>query len=230
MSIEAVAWALSLDLPNAGQKLTLIAVCNFADEDGKAWPSQARLSRDTSQSERSVRSHLSALEKAGIIKRQKRKKQDGSYNSDMLFIQRQYSPAANSANGKKQHSPAEKVAAKPSIDITNVISEPSVDHFENDFWPICPKKVGKGQARKAFKAALKKTDLQSILDGMRRYAKSVEHSEAQFIAHPATWLNGERWNDEYTTSDQNRKQHGSGQGSSILNAAARFRARRAVGS
>jgi hypothetical protein len=31
---------------------------------------------------------------------------------------------------------------------------------------------------------------------MDRYAKSVEGSDPKFVAHPATWLNGERWDDE----------------------------------
>lgn len=222
MSIQAISWALSCDLPNAGQKLTLIAVCNFADEDGKAWPSQERLAKDTSQSERSVRAHLSALEKAGYISRKKRKKADGSYNSDMIFIQRQISPAANLADGKKRSSPAANIAAKPSIDITNVISEPSIVRFDK-FWDICERKVGKVHAIKAFKAALKKVDFETIMDGMRRYAESVKGSDPKYIAHPATWLNGERWNDEHTTHTQQAKP---GTGASILDAAARFQARR----
>jgi hypothetical protein len=37
-----------------------------------------------------------------------------------------------------------------------------------------------------------------LLDGARRYALLVQADgrEASKIAHPATWLNGERWNDE----------------------------------
>jgi hypothetical protein len=59
-----------------------------------------------------------------------------------------------------------------------------------------PKKVGKGQARRSFKQALKKTDLSTLTSAMDRYAKSVEGSDPKFVAHPATWLNGERWDDE----------------------------------
>lgn len=64
------------------------------------------------------------------------------------------------------------------------------------FGPEFPAKVGKGQARKAFNAALKKADVSTILDGMERYARSVKGKDSRFIAHPATWLNGERWTDE----------------------------------
>lgn len=222
MSIDAISWALSVDLPNAGQKLTLIAICNFANESDEAWPSQERLARDTSQSPRSVRNHLAALEKAGFIKRRKRKKQDGSFNSDMISIQRQNLPAANPANGKKAPSPAAKSAAKPSIDTPNGVSEPS-DQFEA-FWSEYPRKVAKGAARKAFKSAIKKTTIEEILCGVRGYvAHKPDYAD---YAHPATWLNGERWNDEYPTNTQQSKQSGNRSGGSILDAAARFQARR----
>lgn len=64
------------------------------------------------------------------------------------------------------------------------------------WWSHVPKKVGRGQAKKAFKTALKKTDQQTLTDAMDAYAASVKDSDPKFIAHPATWLNGERWDDE----------------------------------
>ena len=66
------------------------------------------------------------------------------------------------------------------------------DEFDQEFWPAYPKKVGKGQARKAFKAARKKSDLQTLLDGIA----GIDASEPRYIPHPATWLNGERWLDQ----------------------------------
>lgn len=64
------------------------------------------------------------------------------------------------------------------------------------FWASYPKRVGKGQARRAFKAARAKVDLQTLGAALEAYCESVKGSEARFIAHPATWLNGERWTDE----------------------------------
>lgn len=73
-----------------------------------------------------------------------------------------------------------------------------IDQFENDLWPICLRKVGKGQARKAYLSALKKTSHEEIMVGMRRYVEANKDKDIEFIAHPATWLNGERWSDEQT--------------------------------
>ena len=69
--------------------------------------------------------------------------------------------------------------------------------FEN-FYLEYPKHVGRGAAVKALDRALKKTTLEAILEGVRRYAKYCRdrNVEAKFIAHPATWLNQERWADE----------------------------------
>jgi uncharacterized protein YdaU (DUF1376 family) len=72
-----------------------------------------------------------------------------------------------------------------------------VVQFEN-FWSICPRKTAKGSARKAWLKAIKTASPETIIDGIKAYAKSVQGTEPQYIAHPATWLNGERWSDETT--------------------------------
>ena len=64
------------------------------------------------------------------------------------------------------------------------------------WWDDYPKKIGKGQAVKAYKAALKKADADMILAGLRRHLPLWERTERQFIPNPSTWLNGERWDDE----------------------------------
>ena len=68
MSVKAISWAIERDL-RPGPKLVLIVLANFADAEGFCYPSQATLARITSQTERSVRTHLAALEHAGLIVR-----------------------------------------------------------------------------------------------------------------------------------------------------------------
>jgi len=66
------------------------------------------------------------------------------------------------------------------------------------FWSSVWLKVGKGDARRAFKVARRKADLQTIIDGAQEYGRWLvrERKDRQFWAHPATWLRGERWDDE----------------------------------
>jgi hypothetical protein len=68
--------------------------------------------------------------------------------------------------------------------------------FDSEFeavWEIYPRSAGKGQARKAFRIARKKTDLATIIAGIERIDRNCEE---RFIPHMATWLNGERWTDK----------------------------------
>ncbi|NKE77556.1 hypothetical protein [Ochrobactrum sp. MC-1LL] len=68
--------------------------------------------------------------------------------------------------------------------------------FEQQFWPVFPRRAGKGQALKAFKAARKRVDLETILEGARRYADERRGENPEYTKHPATWLNGQCWTDE----------------------------------
>ena len=85
-------------------------------------------------------------------------------------------------------SELEPLEPKPNNDIARKFDQ---------FWEAYPKKKGKGQARKAFERALKKTDMETLLEGVSEYVRNSRWEDEQFIAYPATWLNGERWTDEY---------------------------------
>ena len=79
---------------------------------------------------------------------------------------------------------------------------PSLDRLKEEFetwWQEVPLKVSKGGAKGAegaYKAARRKADAETLLAGIRAYAQAVDGKEQQFIAHPKTWLNQERWLDE----------------------------------
>jgi hypothetical protein len=64
------------------------------------------------------------------------------------------------------------------------------------FWAAYPRRVGKGQARRAWAKAIRTADPADIITGAERYAEQRAGQDAQFTAHPATWLNGERWTDQ----------------------------------
>lgn len=83
------------------------------------------------------------------------------------------------------------------IDITTRQERETAPTFDDDFWPVWPRKVGKLDARKAWAKALKHgVDPGEIVAGARRLAEDPNRPELRFVPHPATWLNGERWTDE----------------------------------
>ena len=71
------------------------------------------------------------------------------------------------------------------------------DLWFSEFWKLYPRKVAKANAEKAFKKKCKsESDYTAIMRGLQNYIKSCKGKDSQYIAHPATWINGERWNDE----------------------------------
>ena len=69
---------------------------------------------------------------------------------------------------------------------------PSQSRFD-EFWAAYPKHRGKKDAQKAFKK-VKPSDVDKILSALE--AQKRAWNDPQFIPYPATWLNGERWEDE----------------------------------
>ncbi len=64
------------------------------------------------------------------------------------------------------------------------------------WWSLYPRKVGKGQAVKAYRSALKKATADALAAAVVAQASMLMAKGVDFCPHPATWLNGERWLDE----------------------------------
>jgi hypothetical protein len=94
----------------------------------------------------------------------------------------------------------EQVIGAGAAHVGEAADDPDFDRF----WEIYPRKEAKGGARKAWTAARKKTPAQSLITGAERYRDSQRGTEPRYIAMPATWLNGERWNDQPTTGNGSR--------------------------
>lgn len=85
------------------------------------------------------------------------------------------------------------------IRIQNPESENSVRTDFEKFWSAYPRKAGNKQ--KAFEAFKKAgTPLETLLAAIEIQKQSAQWTKdnGQFIPHPATWLNGKRWEDQVT--------------------------------
>lgn len=77
-----------------------------------------------------------------------------------------------------------------------------IEQEEFDEWyGHYPRKVAKGAARRAFRKARKLAEQADLLSAAKSYAASTAGKDKEFIAHPATWLNGERWLDSDKVND-----------------------------
>lgn len=100
---------------------------------------------------------------------------------------------SSSLNGRNVRQLPEKT------DRTTAISAEGPDGFE-EFWTLYPRKKDKNRAQRAFAHALRKACASAIIDGLRSQCASmrmrIAQGETQFIPHPTTWLNNERWADD----------------------------------
>ena len=83
-------------------------------------------------------------------------------------------------------------------------AKPKVHEFPpgfDRFWQAYPRKTAKPQAAKAF-ARLRPDEplLSRMLAALalQRQSAQWQRDDGQFIPHPSTWLNGRRWEDEFS--------------------------------
>ena len=74
--------------------------------------------------------------------------------------------------------------------------EKNISEFFEKFWKEYPKKTDKAAALLKFKTKVK--DFDAVMAGLEKYKARLakEKTEAQYIKHAKTWLNGECWKDE----------------------------------
>lgn len=78
---------------------------------------------------------------------------------------------------------------------TNNISLIAEREFE-DWYAAYPRHVGKGAARKAYRTARKKASADELMAAAVRATEQYRGKEEQFVPHPSSWLNAERWLDQ----------------------------------
>lgn len=66
------------------------------------------------------------------------------------------------------------------------------------FWEHYPRKVSKKFALKCLERVKKANEcpFEVLLSAVQRYARSVVGKDMKYVAHPATWLNAGRWDDD----------------------------------
>lgn len=115
-----MAWARAMKTGSATIKSVLLAVANYADEEGICWPSQEQLADDTELSRHSIMRALDQLEEMGLLSRERRHRGDGSRSSDLIMLdlsstqQRSTQQRSTQQQPKSQGATAEPII-EPSI-------------------------------------------------------------------------------------------------------------------
>lgn len=214
MSVQAITKALELRGIKPTEKLVLLALANYADEQMRCWPSQDRLADDCCMTGRTIRTALSGLEKRGIIARSPRRRPDGYRAADLISLhisEEKFSPENISPENRvRSHRKNPSISPENISPLTSLepIKEPSrepskmrervLDGFE-EFWSMWPDKRSKGAARKAYPKARSIASAAEILAGVP-YVDKTQAWLTGYRVHASKWLNEERWADEPDTA------------------------------
>jgi hypothetical protein len=202
-------WVLDAGLSDRAIRIYAL-IARYADNDTlQAFPARETLADRALCSVKSVDRAIRDLVAAGALRKTHRRNGD-AYQSNLYTVRRIPDHLGTRESLGRDNADARVgTPVTPPGDTTvpltrtterepqNVEPENDINEQFNDFWAVYPRKKGKGQARRAFEKALEKTDLDTILAGVAAYVTNEDMDDPQFIAHPSTWLNGERWEDEY---------------------------------
>jgi uncharacterized protein YdaU (DUF1376 family) len=109
-------------------------------------------------------------------------------------------PLSGLQSGRPSPSPSpspRETDSRPAARKRATLSASEREEFDS-WYEHYPRKEDRGHAEIAFLKARKIASLEELIEGVKRYAKTIaaERTERRYIALPATWLNGERWADE----------------------------------
>lgn len=204
--MKEIAW---WPLNNGYAKCILLVLASFTDEAGRCFPSipaiaeRAGFSRSTT-----IRALNWCVEQGLLIRTEERKSTTYHFTclmeDDMTSVSQTPEGNSNIVDITKRK--------KSSSNTTSSVSQTLVDSMFDAFWSVYPRRIAKGHARLAFRKQAAFNDPVAIVNGAQAYARFVEDQkiETQFIPHPTTWLNGERWEDDLTA--EKRKPDNSGWG------------------
>jgi hypothetical protein len=86
MSFQAMTWALRQKTGNPTAKAILLALANYADDEGSCFPGQERLAEECECSVRTIQRQMEYLESKGFLRRSRRADGRGARTSDRYFL------------------------------------------------------------------------------------------------------------------------------------------------
>jgi hypothetical protein len=195
----ASVWQYS---PYKGEHLLLhLALADFANDEGTCWPSVRTLAKKSRSSEQWVRAGIRKMIDDSLIEIIEKGLGRGNVNRYQLKAIREIPESQLPLSTKGETQSLEIGNSVDSLSYIQNHHESSLSQqSETDFdslWLAYPKKVGKGSARKAFIKAMSKPGapkIEELIAAVEQYKTTI--NDPRYIAHLATWLNGERWLDE----------------------------------
>lgn len=195
MSFEVMAWAVKQKTANSGQQLVLLLLANHTNgHTGQCNPSHKLLAEECRMGLSTLKNHIKGLEDAGFLKIVHISKEGVSLPNQYILG----GVGQNLADGRSDidRGVGQNLATKQEV--KPVIKPIDKDSKFTEFWKAYPRKTNKSFAEKVFaKLKVDQVLLTKMLNAIAVQNKTVwKDKDQQYIPHPSTWLNGQRWEDE----------------------------------
>ena len=245
MSIRVMADVWANGPPETSDRFVLLALADYANDDGECWPSIAGLMAKTCMSERGVQTVLRRLVAGGFVSIQV----GGGRSKNSTYTVKTPHLTAETPH-QKPRIPEKTPQAMPLLEVETpqqttetphltVLNpapdapEPSVTIIEpskkkkvcvtrfDEFWDAYPHhggKKGRKPSEAKYVAAIQAgASEQDIIDGAIRY-RSDRRVRDGYVKNPETWLNQNRWEDEVDASAEKRNGTPAAKGQARLSA------------
>lgn len=172
-----------------------------------AWPSQSRIKAETSLSHSTVLKYLKVLETAEWITREKGNSTTNTrYTINVpLMTAMGIAYAEGRSRDNLRRSPDDLGVGRDTTSNNNSNNKriKALIPFDQ-FWTIYPRKTAKKAAEKSWSKMNEEDQKQAICYLQK---EPFADQSVKYIPHPSTFLNGERWNDELPTEQQQGATH-----------------------
>lgn len=213
MSHAASNWAWDIPLP-ANEKLALLCLADYADENDSCFPGQEKLAARMNCSIRTVGRVMKSLEDQGLVTRERRMNAIGQRTSDRYYLHRTDRPVVETpdnpgrATGQSGSSNTTTVSdtKEPSEEpsertVRSNYAHDALDVLFDTAWASWPKKADRKGARATFEKVIVKgiwtDDDSALMSVIARFGQAYrDTTDVKFVPHLTTWLNREGWNDE----------------------------------
>lgn len=211
LSIDALRWAWVADVNTSSERLVLLAFADRAGEDNTAWPSMARLEKDTKLDIKTVKKVVNTLIENGfLVDTGERKGSTGRVRVLQLVGVNCREFGNEPKNGMIPKFPCNEPnfgsLNEPNIGTQNlpkkqpkkqpVVYSEKFDQFWSEY-PTCKRKGTREAANKTFEKYKKDFDLiMSVLSEFKKDEMWIKNG-GEFIAAPSSWLNAQHWKADY---------------------------------
>ena len=208
MSFEAMAWAATACCGSSLNKLVLLMLANYADENHTAYPSYKKLSELCLCNERTVMRGIKSLEQMKLVEISPRFTKGKGQTSNNFILN--VGGDKSYTGGVTKTTP--NTIRKKQATIKKRGGDKSDHNTSPDFskwWAAYPRKDGsKKRAFQLWKKCTEKIKKDELLHITIRFSNAVRGSN--FIPMATTWLNEERWETvgamKTTTTRRNKNQ------------------------